>query len=77
MTEGAALGFWRTVWLLLAASRRRAEGRQRRQRELLSNRTGGSGIDWGAFAVVIAFVFMAVLHGFAAFALIAVVAESQ
>jgi membrane protease YdiL (CAAX protease family) len=77
MTSGAAIGFWRTVWLLLRTSRRRSEGRQRRQRELLNNRSGRDATDWGSLAVVIGFVVMAVLHGFAAFALISVVEASQ
>ncbi|HVG82303.1 MAG TPA: CPBP family intramembrane glutamic endopeptidase [Methylomirabilota bacterium] len=65
------------MWLLLRASRRRSDGRQRRQRELLNHRSGGQATDWGSLAVVIGFFVMAVLHGFAAFALISVVEASQ
>ena len=50
--------FWGTVWLLLGASRRRAVGRQKRQRELLRNRAGKSAVGWGGFAF-----FMGLLLG--------------
>ncbi len=70
MTNGAAVGFWPTVWLLLGASRRRSEGRRRRQQELLDHRGGA---DWSVLAAIVGFIVMAVLHGFAAFTLIAAV----
>jgi membrane protease YdiL (CAAX protease family) len=38
--ETAGAGFGRTVFLLLRAARRRATGRQKRQRELMQRRTG-------------------------------------
>ncbi len=45
-------GFWRTVRLLLGTARRRAEGRRRRQRELLGRRTGRQGAGWGGLGGV-------------------------
>lgn len=77
MTNGAAIGFWKTAWLLLKASRRRSEGRHRRQRELLDNRSGGSAIDWGSLAKVVGVLVMAFLQGAAAFAVIAAVDAGQ
>lgn len=77
MTNGAAIGFWETVRLLLAASRRRSAGRRERQRELLGNRSGGTAIDWGGLATVFSFGLMAFLHGAAAFAIIAAVDAGQ
>jgi hypothetical protein len=59
-----ALGFWRTVHLLLGAARQRAIGRRHRQRELLAQRTGkASATDWGFFGVAISALFMALLNG--------------
>jgi membrane protease YdiL (CAAX protease family) len=59
-----ALGFWRTVRVLLGAARQRAIGRRRRQRELLAQRTGkASATDWGFFGVAITALFMALLNG--------------
>jgi membrane protease YdiL (CAAX protease family) len=77
MTSGVAVGFWKTVWLLLKASRRRSEGRRGRQRELLNNRSGNSATNWGSLATIIGVVVMAVLHGAAAFAVISAVEAGQ
>jgi hypothetical protein len=74
MTDGAAVGFWKTVRLLLKASRRRSEGRRLRQQELLNHR---GGTDWGPLASVIGVIFMAVLHVVAAFAIVTAVKASQ
>ncbi len=77
MTNGSAIGFWKTVGLLLVASRRRSEGRQQRQRDLLSNRSDGKATDWSPLATIVAVVLMAFLHGAAAFAVIAAVDAGQ
>lgn len=77
MTSASTIGFWKTVSLLLVASRRRSGGRRDRQRELLGNRSGGKATDWGALATVFSVGLMAVLHGAAAFAIIAAVDAGQ
>jgi hypothetical protein len=41
-------GFWTTVWLLLVAARKRAVGRQLRQRQLLRQRAGKPAVNWGS-----------------------------
>jgi membrane protease YdiL (CAAX protease family) len=77
MNGGAAIGFWKTVELLLKASWRRSDGRRNRQQQLLNNRSGRDATDWGGLAVVAGVVFMAFLHGAAAFAVITAVKASQ
>ncbi|WBY08322.1 hypothetical protein PIB19_01995 [Sphingomonas sp. 7/4-4] len=77
MTNGASIGFWKTVRLLLAASWRRSSGRRERQRELLGNRSGGKATDWSGLATIFSVGLMAVLHGAAAFAVIAAVDAGQ
>ncbi|MEO9130620.1 MAG: hypothetical protein ABI240_05365, partial [Sphingomonas sp.] len=74
MMDGAAIGFWKTVGLLLKASQRRSQGRQHRQQELLNNR---GGTNWGSLATVFTMGLMAFLHGAAAFAVIAGVEAGQ
>lgn len=74
MTDGAAIGFWKTVGLLLKTSRRRSQGRQHRQQELLNNR---GGTNWGALATFVAMAVMAFLHGAAAFAVISGIEAGQ
>jgi membrane protease YdiL (CAAX protease family) len=56
------LGFWRTVRLLLGATRTRAASRRTRQQELLSQRSGGKASDWGGFGFAVAVLFMAGLN---------------
>jgi membrane protease YdiL (CAAX protease family) len=75
MTDGAAIGFWKTVRLLLKVSRRRSGGRQRRQRELLNHR--GGGMDWGSIATLFGAIVMAFLHGVAALAVATAVEAGQ
>lgn len=70
----AAVGFWRTVWLLLVASRRRSDGRRLRQRQLLNNR---GATNWGGLGQVLSVAFMLFLHGAAAVAVITAVEASQ
>lgn len=74
MTDGAAIGFWKTVYLLLKASRQRSEGRRHRQQELLNNR---GATNWGSLATIFAIGLMAFLHGAAAFAVISGVKAGQ
>ena len=67
--------FWQTVGLLLAASRKRAEGRRTRARQLLQNRSDGKGTDWGGLGFVFFVVFMIVINGMGA-ALVNMVVET-
>jgi membrane protease YdiL (CAAX protease family) len=60
--------FWGTVWLLLAAARKRSAGRRRRQRELLNSRSGKTVTDWNWVGVAVSLFFMLLLNGAAAFA---------
>lgn len=77
MTAGASVGFWRTAWLLLKTARRRSQGRQRRQRALLNNRSGDGATNWGGIGTLFAIAVMAVLHGLGADAVITAVETSQ
>jgi membrane protease YdiL (CAAX protease family) len=77
MSSLSATGFWRTVGLLLMASRRRSKARVRRQRELLKHRSGGSATDWGALGTVVGIVLMAFVHAAAAFLVILAVEAGQ
>jgi membrane protease YdiL (CAAX protease family) len=72
---GGAPGFWRTVWLLLGATRKRADGRRRRQQDLLQNRTGKISTDWRGIGFAFAILFMAILNVCAAF-LVSVAVDS-
>lgn len=63
-------GFFATVRLLLVSARRRSRGRAKRQRELLNQRTGRQGsVDWSRAGVFFAALFMAFIHGSAAYVL--------
>lgn len=77
MADEASVGFWKATTLLLAASRLRAKGRRRRQRQLFSNRSGKEAFDWGGIGTVLGILFMALLHVLAAFALITAVRSGQ
>jgi hypothetical protein len=77
MMGGAAIGFWKTVGLLLGTSRRRAGGRRVRQQQLLKNRNGDSATNWGSLAVVFGVLMMAMLNGAAAFTVMAGVEAGQ
>jgi membrane protease YdiL (CAAX protease family) len=61
------LGFSTTVRLLLRVARARANGRRRRQQELLQNRSGGPAVNWGALGFAVAVLVMAFLNVAAAF----------
>jgi membrane protease YdiL (CAAX protease family) len=68
--SGAAarpVGFWRTVWLLLAASRKRAAGRKARQRALLRQRAGAKSLNWGWFGGAFGVLLMIGLNLLAAY----------
>ena len=69
--------FWTALWVLLGAARKRATGRQRRQQELLNQRSGGNGTDWGAIGTVLTAVFMIVVNVVAAFVLRTAVSSAQ
>ena len=64
--NGNQPGFWTTVGLLLKAARRRYFGRQKRQRQLLRQRTGKKAADLGTFGFLLAVFFMLVLNVLAA-----------
>ena len=72
------IGFWHTVRLLLGAARRRGNGRRRRQRELLAQRSGKqSATDFGILGVAFAALIMAALNGLAAVILLLSVRDAQ
>ena len=59
--------FWRTVRLLLGAARKRAAGRQKRQQELLQQRSGRDSTNWGGLGFTLTVLLMAALNIGAAF----------
>jgi membrane protease YdiL (CAAX protease family) len=59
--------FWNTVGLLLRASRKRAAGRRKRQRELLSSRAGKKATDWNRLGFAFTMLVMVFLNVAAAF----------
>ncbi|MGC2695597.1 MAG: CPBP family glutamic-type intramembrane protease [Candidatus Angelobacter sp.] len=67
-------GFWRTLGWLLRAARKRSEGRQKRQRQLLQHR---SGTDWGVLGFAFGVLVMAGLNICAAFVLRSAVTSGQ
>lgn len=77
MSEHAAIGFWKTVSLLLKLSRRRSVGRTGRQQQLLNSRSGRSATNWGSLGALIGLVFMGILHSMAAFSVATAVEASQ
>jgi membrane protease YdiL (CAAX protease family) len=71
-------GFWRTVRVLLGAARGGVNGRRRRQRELLAQRTGKqASTDWGFVGVAVTVLFMAILNAGAGFVLLMSVDAAQ
>ena len=70
------VGFWRTVYLLLASARKRSRGRRQRQQELFQQRSGSS-TDWGFIGFAFAVLLMIVLNGIAAFVVRSVVSAGQ
>lgn len=60
-------GWWRTVWLLLVAVRRRAVGRRQRQRELTYSRARRRTLAAGALGSAVSFIFAAVLSAAATY----------
>jgi hypothetical protein len=59
-------GFWSTVGLLLASSRKRALGRARRKRQLLRKRSHLDGDDWQPVIIALGILFMALANILAA-----------
>jgi membrane protease YdiL (CAAX protease family) len=58
--------FWGTVRLLLRTARKRARGRQLRQRQLLQTRSNKKTTDWSAFGFTFFVLFMLLMNGLAA-----------
>lgn len=77
MTDLKPTGFLPTVALLLKYAHRRSAGRSKRQRQILSTRQGGSSTDWGMVGTIFFALFMAVVHGVAAFAINEAVRSGQ
>lgn len=65
--------FGRAVLLLLGAARKRAAGRRLRQQELFRERARGNSTDWSGIGSGLIALFMAILNGGAAFAVIMMV----
>ncbi len=61
-----AIGFWETVRLLLGAARARADGRRRRQQEILNNRSRKSA-DWSGVGLVFTVLLGAAVNVLAAY----------
>ena len=70
-------GFWRTVRLLLSASRRRSLGRMQRQQQLLQHRTGSTTDKLSALGVVMVWVVTASLNICAAYVVNSAIEEGQ
>jgi len=51
--------FWRVVWLLLAASRRRGTSRQKHARQMFRQQSGGKTANWSGLSVLLTAVIMA------------------
>ncbi len=58
--------FWTTVRLLLGAARKRSVGRRKRQRELLTQRSGRRATNWANVGSVLVPLMMVLLNGLAA-----------
>lgn len=69
--------FWSTLRILLGAAHKRSTGRQKRQQELLSNRSGKKATDWGGIGFFFAALFMIGLNVAAAFVLRTAVTSAQ
>jgi len=70
-------GFFRTVWLLLRAARRRSSGRRTRQQELIHERSGGRETNWGALGSIFSVLLMIVLNIVAAYLVSSAVSAAQ
>jgi len=60
-------GLLSTVYLLLSTTRKRANGRQKRQQELLRQRAGKKSLNWGKLGFVLSIFMMVLLNIGAAF----------
>lgn len=65
--KNSSLPFWRTLGLLLGASRKRAIGRQKRQKELLNNRARKQTLNWSRFGILLPILLMTFLNAVAAY----------
>jgi membrane protease YdiL (CAAX protease family) len=70
LAPGRPPGFGKTVWILLRSARKRAVGRQQRQQQLLNQKAKKEATDWGALAAAMTALFMLILSGLAAGAVI-------
>ena len=77
MTAATGPGFWRTVWLLLGAARKRSTGRRRRQRQLLASRSGRKATRFSGAGFAFAVLFMVILNILSAFAVQMAVEAAQ
>jgi len=66
--------FWKTVRLLISATRKRSAGRRKRQQELFSNRRS---TDWSEIGFALTVIFMAFLNGAATFVVSIAVESGQ
>ena len=62
-------GFWRTVFLLLGATKRKASGRRKRQQELLYNRAGRRAMNWTSIGFGLTALLMFLLNGLCSLAI--------
>ena len=69
--------FWTAVRLLLRAAYKRSAGRQKRQQELLNNRSGKAATDWGSVATLFTAIFMIGINVAAAFLVRTAVTSAQ
>jgi len=72
----APISFWKTVRILLGASRKRATGRRERAQELLQHRSKSSS-DWSSLGTFFAVLLMLFLNGAAVFVLNMAVEAAQ
>jgi membrane protease YdiL (CAAX protease family) len=70
-------GFWRTLRLLLGATRRRAAGRRNRQQELFRQKAHKNATDWSGLSFAMGVLFMAALNVMAAIAVRMAVTSGQ
>jgi membrane protease YdiL (CAAX protease family) len=71
------LGFFRTLALLLKTARQRSTGRSKHQRELRNQRTGSSSDEMQKLGLIMAILWMAIIHGMAAHSISQVTKEAD
>jgi membrane protease YdiL (CAAX protease family) len=72
-----AAGFWRVVWLLLAASYRRAVGRRLRQQQLFRQRAAKRVRNWSGIGFILLALALTVVHGLAGFLVLGAVLNGE